>query len=879
MILRDFLRRLRGHSERERGLSEEISFHLEEQTAKNIRSGMTPAEARRAALIRFGGVEATKDHTRDQFRPALLQDFWRDLRNAARTLRSSPGFAFVAVTTLALAIAANTAIFSVVHGVLLRPLPFGDADGLMRVLVASKDEPTGNFSAADFLDLRQRTQSLSGIAGFRGDVISVSARPGEPEQLEAQLVTANFFDVLRASAALGRTFTETDRVTGEPLVVFSDASWTRLFSRARDVVGRTVRLNGVAHRVVGIMPPQFAWPEGALIWVLSPKPVPPSPIDGGAELTSRDVRYFQAVARLQSGVSAQQASADAHAVATALGREHPDTFDDRDIRLMSLREEIVGDIRPLLLLLEVAVGIVLLVAAGNVSGLLIARATARRHELAVRAAIGASRWHLVRVTLSESIILGLSSAAIGLLLGAWMLHALLQLLPDGVPRVEAIGLDVTVAVVMIAAALFTSVAFGLIPALQSSRANASAALASQTSRVSAGRARGRSALIVGEIALTLVLLVGAALLGRSFLRLAHVDSGFQPDHVTIGELMVPQTRYATGEKRIDLYRRAIDAMSKQPGIDAAGIGFPSPLRGTNASATFSIEGRPAANQRDRSFAYVGAVSAGYFKAMGVPLLTGQSFTDAERPDGEGVAIVNSALARAFWPGQSAIGKRISFEDSGKGPWVTIIGIVGDVRHIGLKTAPPPVLYIPYEQFPLPFTTMTIRSARSSTDVAQMMRRELAAIDPDLAFGDISALQESIDHTIEEPRFRTLVIGLFAALTLALAVVGLYGLISYSVTEHTREFGIRMALGASPRQVLMPVLARGARLGAVGVAIGLAVSLAATRLLSEFLYGVDPADPATYAAVAAAVLMAALAASYIPSRRAAGIDPLIAIRTE
>jgi predicted permease len=877
---REWWQRLRRHNENERGLRDEIAFHLDQETAKNMDRGMTPDAARRAALVRFGGVEPLKEDTRDQFRPVALQDLWRDLRMAARLLRRTPAFSLVALLTLTLAVGANTAIFSVVRGVLLRPLPFADAGRLVRVWTSTKDEARSNHSAADFLDIRERNQSLAVIAGFRGGLFTVSAVAGEPEQLEGQYVTVEFFDVLGTPAALGRTFSvASDRGSAEHLVVLSDKAWQELYAGATTAIGQSLRLNGTPHRIAGVMPPAFAWPEGAKLWVLSPKPVPPSPIENGDVLSSRDVRYFEAVARLKPGVSIDAASADLHRVGALLVSEHPDTFGGHDINLFPLREEIVGDVRPLLLLLQIAVGVVLLVACANVSGLMIARAAGRRRELAVRAALGATRWHLLRQMLAESVILGVVGGASGLLLGGWLLNILVHRLPGGVPRVADIGLDSTVALVMLAAAVVTSLVFGMLPAWQASRANAGPALTAQGERVAAGRTRARSVLIVGEIALTLMLLVAAGLLASSFVRLARVDSGFRPDHVTIAELVVPQARYTTGAKQVELYRRLIDELSRQPGVQAAGMGFPGPLRGTNASGTFFVEGRGGYERADRAFAYVGSVSGGYFQAMGISLLTGRTFTEADDAKTQGAALVNATLAQKYWPGQNAVGKRVTFDDGGKGPWVTIVGVVGDVRHIGLKTAPPGVLYIPYAQFPLPFTNVAVRSTLPAADVAGMMRRRLAAIDPELPFAEIVPLQHSIDETIDQPRFRTMVVGLFAGLALALAVVGVYGLISYSVTQRTREIGIRVALGARSRHVLVPVVTEGARLAVMGIGLGLAASLATTRLLSSFLYGVGATDPLTFALVALVVLTASLLASYVPSRRAAHVDPLIALRRE
>jgi putative ABC transport system permease protein len=801
----------------------------------------------------------------------------RDLRYAARALVKNPGFTTVAIVTLALGIGANTAIFSVVNGVLLRPLPFPDADRIVRVFTATAEERRSNHSAGDFMDLRREQQSLAAIAGFRSLLFTVAARAGDATQLAGAYVTAEFFDVLGAPAALGRRFSAAqDTASGDRRVVLSHRAFTQLYGDRVAAVGQPLRINGQPHTLVGVLGPRNEWPAGADIWVLSDKEVPPSPLDLPAPAAEREVRYFDAIARLKPGITLAQAQRDVSRVATIIQSHNAPSR--REITLVDLREDIIGDVRFGLLVLQAAVGLVLVIACANVSSLLIARASSRRRELAIRAALGAGRGRLVRQLLTESALLGVAGGLAGLIVGAWMIGLLTRVLPDEVPRVEAISLDRVVALVTILTALGTSLLFGVMPALQASHAPAQAALKQGGDRGGTGGARtlARSALVVAEVALTLVLLAGAGLLVNSLLRLERVDSGLRPENLTVVALVVPQARYPTAASQTEIYRRLIEGLGQRTGVQAVGVGFPGPLRGGNASGSFTIEGR-AAHPSDRPFANIGSVSGGFFRAMGIPLVAGRAFAESDGADAAPVTIASVAMARKYWPGENPIGKRLRFDDDDKTPWSTVVGVVGDVRQLGLDQAPPPILYLPYQQFPLPFTNISIRSAAPAGAIASLVRAELAAIDPDLPPGDVDTLQTLLDQSIAQPRFRTMLVTAFALVALLLAAVGVYGLISYSVTQRTREIGIRMALGAQPRQVLGQVMREGLMLAAAGVGIGLLGALLAARVLSTFLFGVHASDPLTFGSVALILMAVACLATYVPSRRALHVDPVSALR--
>ncbi len=800
------------------------------------------------------------------------------LRYAVRTLLRSPGFFAIAVATIALGIAANSAIFSVVNGVLLRPLPFPDEGRLVKVSTATRQEVDGNHSAGDFMDIRERNRTLEAIAGFRDFVVGVAAPPGEPILLEATWVTSEFFDVLGTPPGLGRSFSAADRSAGQKLVVLGHEAAQRLFGEGTRAANRTVRIDGDSYTVSAVMPRGFAWPPRAKLWLLSPRPVPPAPVHLEDPLTNRDVQYFQALARVKSGVTLAAAQQDLHAIGVAIQREHAQTSGGRDVRAVPIREHLVGGVRDALLIIQAAVGLVLLIACANVSNLLIARATGRRRDLAIRAALGASRARLIRQQLAESCILGVCGGLAGLLLSSWLIVLLVQVLPRGVPRTDAIALDPTVMLVTLVASVASGVLFGILPALQASRTRVADAIQEAGTRGNS-RARGRAVLVVAEIALTLVLLSGAGLLANSFLRLQQVDPGFNPEHVTIAHLMLPQSRYPTNTDVTRLYRALLDGLGERPDLQAVGLGFPGPFGARNASGTFFIEGRASATRADRPFAHFGTVSGGYFAAMGIPLLSGRTFDDRDAATAPPVAIVSASMARRYWPGQDPIGKRLRFDDDQTNPWVTVVGLVGDVRQLGLSTEAPPLLFFPYEQFALPFTSVAVRSSLPQNAVTTLLKAQLASVDPDLPFGRVTSLQSELESNVDQPRFRAMLMGSFALLALLLAAVGVYGLISFTVAQRTREIGIRVALGAAPRGVILSVVREGIRLALAGIAIGLAGAFVAARALSAFLFGVGASDPLTFSGVALLMLLVAVAASYIPSRRASRIDPVLALRAE
>jgi predicted permease len=802
-----------------------------------------------------------------------------DFRYGVRTLLKNPGFAAVAILTLTLGVGANTAIFSVVNGVLLRPLPFADPESIVQVWMTSPDERRTNHSAGDFLDLQRGNHTLQKLAGYRQDPVTISIDGGDPIGVRAIIVTADYFDVFGVPPVAGHTFSGMASGASEPVVAINEAAWAQYLGSDPNAVGRSIRINGVAHTVVGIMPRSFDYPDRSNLWVLSPKPVPPPSMDvQGDLLTNRDVQYFLGVARLKPGMSIAQAEADLSTVTKRLAQQFPKSHARRGVALQRLHEQVVGDVQRTILLLLAAVGAVLLIACANIASLLLARASGREREFAVRAALGASRGQLVRQLIAESLLLGAAGGVLGIVVGDWAISLLRTLLPAGTPRVEEIGLDATVMTVAMAIALLSALMFGIVPALHASQTDASGALREGDRGSSAGGRRARTrALVVVEVALTLVLLVTAGLLVNSFVRLQGVDPGFAVDQVTLVGAVLPTAKYPDGRRQVAFYEAVLENLDGRSDVPSAAMVFPSPLNRSQASSTFLIEGRDAARS-DKPFASFASISPNYFRTIGIPLITGRTFTPRDRPPLPPVVIVNSSLARRYWPNDDPLGKRMRLGDDDE-QWMTVVGVVGDSRSLGLDQAPAPMFYLPMRQLPLPFMSIVVRSAGGPAAVASAVRSALRAVDPDQPLGTVRPLRDIVKAAVAEPRFRTTLVGAFALMALVLAAVGVYGLISYGVALRTREIGIRIALGAQPRQVLLPVIREGLMLTLAGIAFGAIGSLAATRLLAGLLFEVEATDPLTFIAAALALLTTGLVASYVPSRRTLNVDPLTALRAE
>jgi putative ABC transport system permease protein len=825
--------------------------------------------------------------------------FWSDLRYALRTLAQRPGFTAVAALTLALGIGANTAIFSRIDATLLRKPAFADPDRLALVWGKSGEQGFSELplSLPNFLDLRAQSRVFEELAAWVTDRINLSGG-NEPEQLQYALVTSNFFTVLGVRPVAGRAFLPAEEQPGCPrIVVLSHSLWQRRFGGAPDLVGRSVTLDGVPHEVVGILPAGFrfaSFPRETDVWM----PFGLDPFQG--RRYARGAKSLGAVGRLKQGVALSQAQADLDTVAGRLEQEHPDLNKGLGLRAVPLQEQAVRNMRPALFVLLGAVSFVLLIACANVASLLLARATSRRREMAVRAALGAGRLRLVRQLLTESVCLALAGGLLGLTLASWAGDLLAYLAQRGsspfVPYTApeaAFSLDARVLGFTFLLSVLTGVLFGLVPALQASRTDLSEALKEGGLRGTGllRHGRARSVLVVAEVALSLTLLVGAGLLLKSFLRLVEVPPGFRPEHVLTMDASLPQSRY-DGAAVARFYRQLLERVSALPGVESAGAVTLLPLSGEDSSTGFFVEGQPPPPPAERPHTHHRAVSAGYFQALGVELVQGRGFTDADSDGAPRVAIVNQTMARRLFPGADAVGKRVALDFEAmhfyqdRPPDLdipaglrTIVGVAADVRHAGLDLPAVPEMYVPYLQQPARDMTLVVRSTLDPGVVAEAVAREVRALDKDQPVSNVRTMSQLLGESVAAQRFNLELLGAFAVLALVLAAVGLFGVVSYGVGQRTHEIGVRMALGAQARDVLRLVVGQGMGLVLLGLVLGLGASWGLTRFLSSLLFEVSATDPAVFAGVSALLAAVALAASVLPGRRAMSVDPAVALRDQ
>ncbi|SPE41122.1 conserved membrane hypothetical protein [Candidatus Sulfopaludibacter sp. SbA3] len=804
-----------------------------------------------------------------------------DLRFAIRTLVKSPRFSIAAVVALALGIGANSAMFSVVYGVLLRPLPFPRPDRLVFVQEASlRHEGTAPTSPATLRDWRGQQHVFTAMAAAEVWGASLTGS-GRPEEISGLRVSPSLLSVLRVSPALGRGFEEAD----EQAVLLSHALWRRRFGGESSVIGRKLTLNGASYRVIGVMPAGFHfppfWAEKAELWV--PLVFPPQRAN---DRGSRSLRVF---ARLRDGVSLPRAQAEMSTIASRLQRAFPESYGvDSGARVLPLGEVTVGKVRPALLVLLGAVIFLLLIACANVANLLLARASGRQKEMALRLALGAARWRLVRQLLAESLTLSAAGGAFGLALAWAAIHALAASIPDAsrftLPRYQELGIGAVVILFTFAVCAATGILFGLAPALQFSRADLHGTL-KEGGRGSSRHTRTplRSLLVVGEVAVSLMLLAGAGLMVRSMARLAAVDAGFDPHNVLTLRVVASGPAYSAPEKRNQLYRQVLDRVGAVPGVaSASGINH-LPLAGDLWTFSFTAEGRAAPALAELPGAAFRVVMPGYFQTMGIPLLRGHDVTESDDASAPLVVVINRTMAQHFWPGENAVGKRIRLGGpNSKAPWITVAGVVKDVEQREWAASADNEFYFPYRQNPegiQKYLTVVVKTAGDPASVAGAIQKEVWSLDRDLLVADIASMQQVVDRAVWQPRSSTKLLSGFALLALVLAAIGIYGVISYGVSQRRHEIGIRMALGARPADVLRSVLGEGALLAAAGTALGLTGALAVTRYLQTLLYQVSATDPAVLAAAAGILAAIAMAAAFLPAWRATTEDPLIALRDE
>ena len=867
--LRSLFRRSRVEGE----LREEFAYHVDQLTERYVAQGMAPTVARVAALRAMHGLEQRKEECRDARGVRVIDDLVQDLRYAVRTLRRSPGFAAASISTLALGIGATVAVFTVVNGVLLRPLPFPRPDRLFAVIHAFRGPFNNGSSMADgdYVAFAERTRTFDHLATY-SIVRAKLTGNGDPALVAAAGVTRDFFAVLGVPAVAGRTFAAGEDDPGhDAVVVLADAMWRGLLGADHEIVGKTITLDGVRRTVIGVMPPGFTFPGKTQAW--TPMRV---------TVVSTNSLLRPVIGRLKADVTPAQARAEFETIAPHLSERPTDDHRAWSSGILPLSELVVGDIRRPLEVFAGAIVLVLLIAWANVANLLLARGSVRTREIALRTALGAGRARVVRQLLTEGIALSIVGGAGGVLLAWWLVPTLIALAPEGrIPRTESIAIDGGVLVFAVAVSVVTGIVFGLLPAVRIARNS------SRESLLPAGRAFGhpqdrtRAVLVVSEIALALVLLAGAGLLLRSFIRLTSVDPGFRTDNVMSMHVELDGTAYATPEQRRAFHAQMLERLSAIPGVVSAAAVNWQPLGTALIVGDFHIEGRP--DPKDLTMVDKPAVSPAYFTTMGIRLLRGRDFTDRDDGRAPGVAIVSRSVARLF-PAEDVLGKRVTLQTvPGPADWLTIVGVVDDVKQSGLAEPLHAAVYRPYRQVSHPFLlgymTYVVRAASDPAGAAPAMREALRQVDRNQPTGAIVSMADVLQRSTADPRFQSRLLGTFAVVALLLAALGTYSVLAYSVAQRTYEIGIRIALGARRSAVLWMILRRTAGLAALGVAVGSAGAVAATRVLAAALFEIKPGDPATFAVVAMVIMAAALAAGLVPALRATRVDPLTAIRQD
>ena len=792
----------------------------------------------------------------------------QDIRYALRSFVRAPGFTLVALVTLALGIGGTTAIFSIVDGVLLRPLPYSNPGHILRVTRLAPNGSRDSFSAADYRDLKKDATSFSAITGYRSDIVDMTGR-GEAIRITGMQTTAGFFDVFDAPPLLGRTYHEATDQPGAAVAVLGEAIWRQQFGADPAVIGTKVRLNGAPTEIIGVVPEFLRHPQKSDAWMLSPVDVPTSPF-GDISDNSRDVHYFSVAARVARERSLVEGQQQLQSIGDQLARANQGNAGST-FRGEPLASSMVADVRTAMLVLLGAVGFVLLIACANVAGLLIARGASRRRELAVRTALGAGRGRLMQQLLTESVVLALAGGALGLIVANWTLQLLISLAPENLPRLADITLDWRVAAFAFVATIAVGILFGLTPALQASRPELNSDL-KEGGRSGTARTGMRNVMVVAQVALALVLLIGAGLMLTSFSRLRSVDPGFRVTEIVTVELMLPLSRFDEKAQRA-LYMGVLERLQANPVTQDSAMLFPFPFGGGNAQASLSVIGQPERPPEQQVSAELNSISPGYLKTAGIKLIRGRDFAVTDGPDSPPVALISESAVKEFG-GKDPIGEKIDMGDP-----ITVIGIVSDARRQSLDATPKMALYLPYTQFVLPYMGAVVRTDRGAGAVASAVKTAVAQIDPDLPIGDVRTMEQIIERSTGEPRFRSFLIASFAVLALLLAAVGVYGLISFTVTQRVPEIGVRLALGASPRQVFTQVIGQGLRLAVIGVVVGLVTAAAATTLVQGLLFDTSATDPVVYASLSVLLLAMAGLACYVPARRAMRIDPMTALRSE
>ena len=807
-----------------------------------------------------------------------METLLKDLRFGLRTMMRSPGFTLVALITITLGIGANTAIFSVVNTVLLRPLPYKNPDALAVIWEKQENVDQESPSLPDFRDWSERNQSFEEMAVARRDNVNLTGA-GEPERLLARMITANFFSTLGVEPQLGRTFTDEEERVKAPVALISDGLWTRRFGRDATLVGKPIRLYDSSFMVIGVLPANFQFYTPADVFI------PISFMPDRLKQAREEHGGVIAVGRLKPGITLEQAQADLDGIAASLEQQYPKTNNTVRVKIKSIYQDMVGDVRSSLLVLLGAVGFVLLIACANVANLLLARAAGREREIAIRSALGASRWRIVRQLLTESVALFVAGGALGLLLAMWGADLLLTAIPVSIPWVKEIALDKTVLGFTLSASILTGIAFGLVPALQISKPDLNETLKEGGRGTTGARHRLRSAIVVSEIALALVLLIGAGLMLKTFGRLQQIDAGFDGRNLLTMTFSLSPVKYSQSLRARAFYKQLEERISTMPGVEAASVTHVVPLNGATVTPVL-LEGQSFSNYGDQNLTVQSTVGVDYFRAMGIPLLEGRTFSDRDTDKTPGVAIIDQNMANELFRDKSPIGQLVLINEGTLK--LEVVGVVKHIKHLSWDADEQSKIrfqmYTDYNQIPDQFfadatgtMSLVVRSKSNSADLIAKVREQVSAIDKDQPIYNVKRMDELIASTISERRFAMILLAAFACVAMILAAIGIYGVMSYSVAQRSHEMGIRVALGAQGRDVLTLVVGHGLKLVVAGVAIGLVGAFALTRVISALLFGVSATDPLTFVATSALLTGVALAASFIPAHRATRVDPMVALR--
>ena len=878
-----FRRRRRGLTDEE--FAAEIQSHLAHEADDRVAHGTKPDEARFAAVRAFGNVTSARERFYESRRLVLWDRLVQDVRFALRLRARTPLLTAAIVLTLALGIGIASAVFSLLQAVVLRPLPY-DAPGELVQVFETSSRPGGEadwVAFPNYRDWQRGNRVFSDLAAYRYALLTIVARHGADSLLGLE-TTDGLFRVLRVEPFLGRVFRSGDDALGaERVTVISYAMWQRRFGGDPQVIGRAVSIDGVPHTIVGVMPASFRFPLSMPFDTAVPIDtwIPMRPSE---DLNDRGSHNFWAVGRLSPGVGVEQSRAAMRTIADNLARAYPDSNKDFGVSVVPLAEYVAGSARPAFLLLLAAVGIVLLLTCANVANLLISNAQARRHELAVRLALGAGRARLVRQMLTESLLLALAGGGLGIAIAQLGTQVLIRIGPPNIPRLDETIVDGHVLAFTCIVSICVGLLFGMAPAVLSAHGSASSALREAGTRVSEGAAARlvRQALVVGQVALAIMLLVGAGLLIRSFTRVSGLDLGFRPPHLAVAFINLTPARYSEPRQQVAFFDEALRRIERLPGVEGAAVSDSVPLTGVNDQGGLMIEGRPDRSVDGEGSFYANRphVSPGYFDTMGIRLLEGRLFDERDRSNSLPVAIVSDIAARRYWPGRSAIGRRVAVDwIDGHPIWRQVVGVVQSTRHFGLEAPQKPEVYVPHVQSPSPFMQLVVRARYDPTGLESAIRAQIAAIDPLEGVTAFQTLDDLLSRSGARRRFQTALVGIFALLAVVLAAIGVYAVMSYMVVQRRREIGVRLALGAAPTEVVRMVLGNGLRLTACGVGFGLVAALALSSTLGHFLYAVSALDPLTYVTVTALLIVVATLAAYIPSRGAASVDPMLVLREE